>query len=122
MGRPTTSRGERYGDFMAMYYCADKHNWKWRCVHCHYIKTATASQMRNRPALHTCRICHKPTLTPREGEITMLVAQGMNNKEIAHKLGISDKTVAVTLTTIYAKLGVNGRVQLAVWYHKEMGK
>ena len=48
-------------------------------------------------------------LTPREVEIVELIANGMRNKEIAAKLGISDETVKVHVRNVLAKLHVNDR-------------
>jgi DNA-binding NarL/FixJ family response regulator len=53
-------------------------------------------------------------LSPREREITSLVASGQQNKLISNKLQISEKTVKAHLTTIFRKLGVEGRTQLAL--------
>jgi DNA-binding NarL/FixJ family response regulator len=53
-------------------------------------------------------------LSPREREITSLVASGQQNKCISNKLRISEKTVKSHLTTIFRKLNVDGRTQLAL--------
>jgi DNA-binding NarL/FixJ family response regulator len=52
-------------------------------------------------------------LTERERDVADLVARGYSNKRIAATLYLSEKTVANTLTRIYAKLGVRSRTQLA---------
>jgi DNA-binding CsgD family transcriptional regulator len=52
-------------------------------------------------------------LTHREREITALVAAGRSNRQVADTLFLSEKTVANTLTRIYAKLGVRTRAQLS---------
>ena len=52
-------------------------------------------------------------LTPREGEILALVAQGKSNGEIARQLYISAKTVSVHVSNILAKLGAGGRTEAA---------
>jgi DNA-binding NarL/FixJ family response regulator len=49
-------------------------------------------------------------LTPREIEVLHLVAEGLTNKQVAHRLSITPVTVNVHLTSIYSKLGVSGRV------------
>jgi DNA-binding CsgD family transcriptional regulator len=54
------------------------------------------------------------TLSPRQKEIALLVAQGASNKEIARHLGISDKTVKNTLTRVFVKTSTLSRTQLAV--------
>lgn len=53
-----------------------------------------------------------PILTGREREIVTLVADGLRNKEIAHRLDIAEGTVKVHLNNIYRKLGVDNRVGL----------
>jgi len=51
-------------------------------------------------------------LTKREHEITRLIAQGSNNRQIAVRLSISIKTVETHRANIYAKLKVHNAVQL----------
>lgn len=53
-------------------------------------------------------------LSPRETEIASLVATGASNKEIAHQLDLSPKTVTNTLTRVFAKTGARCRTELAV--------
>jgi NarL family two-component system response regulator YdfI len=48
-------------------------------------------------------------LTDRELEVLRAVALGERNKEIAYKLGISERTVKAYLTRIYQKFGVDSR-------------
>lgn len=52
-------------------------------------------------------------LSPREAEVVDLVVAGHRNKEIAHRLGVTEGTVKTHLHNIYAKLGVTSRTQLA---------
>lgn len=54
------------------------------------------------------------SLSPREREVAELVGQGANNKAIADALSISDRTVKSHLTTIFEKLNVPDRLQLAL--------
>jgi len=54
-------------------------------------------------------------LTVREIEILQHVAEGLANKEIAHKLSISERTVKNHLSNIMEKLHVNSRTQAAVY-------
>jgi DNA-binding NarL/FixJ family response regulator len=51
------------------------------------------------------------TLTNREDEVLQLVAQGLPNKTIALRLGISEHTVKFHLTSILAKLGAASRTE-----------
>ena len=56
-----------------------------------------------------------PTLTPREREVLHLLSEGLANKLIARRLGISERTVKAHLTRIYEQLGVSDRTQAALW-------
>jgi DNA-binding NarL/FixJ family response regulator len=56
-----------------------------------------------------------PELRPREREVLELVAQGMPNKLIARKLGISEKTVKSHLTQVFQAIGATDRTQAALW-------
>lgn len=53
------------------------------------------------------------SLTPGERDVVRLVAAGLSNKEIAARLLMSPHTVKTHLTHVYAKLGIESRVQLA---------
>jgi two-component system nitrate/nitrite response regulator NarP len=53
-------------------------------------------------------------LPPRESEVTLLVARGLKNKEVALELGLSDGTVKVHLHNIFQKLGAKSRYDLIV--------
>lgn len=54
-------------------------------------------------------------LSEREREVLVLVASGLANKQIARRLGISDKTVKGHLTRIFQAIGVADRTQAALW-------
>ncbi|MGW6709245.1 LuxR C-terminal-related transcriptional regulator [Streptomyces sp. NPDC054956] len=54
-----------------------------------------------------------PGLTPREREIAALAARGLASRAIAGRLSLSPRTVDNHLTSIYAKLGIPGRSDLA---------
>jgi DNA-binding NarL/FixJ family response regulator len=53
-------------------------------------------------------------LTAREREIARQVAGGASNKVIARQLDISDATIKAHLTSVFQKLNVAGRLQLAL--------
>lgn len=56
---------------------------------------------------------HDPvTLTPAEERIAGLAAEGLRNRDIASRLGISEKTVEAALGRAYEKLGIRARAQL----------
>ena len=54
--------------------------------------------------------------------IISLVAQGMNNKEIAETLFLSEGTVRNYLSTLLDKLHLRDRTQLAVFYYQNIRK
>jgi DNA-binding NarL/FixJ family response regulator len=65
-----------------------------------------ADRQRRRPATG---------LSERERDVLELVSAGLPNKIIARRLGISEKTVKVHVTSIFRALGVTGRTQAAIW-------
>ena len=52
----------------------------------------------------------------RERRVIELVAQGLNNREMAVAMGISEHVIKNKLRSIYDKLGVWNRLELALWY------
>jgi len=54
-------------------------------------------------------------LSPREREIVQRLAKGGSNKEIARDLDLAESTVKIHVQHILRKLGLNSRVQAAVW-------
>jgi DNA-binding NarL/FixJ family response regulator len=67
-------------------------------------------------------------LTPRELEILSYVARGYINKQVAHKLSISEQTIKNHMTSILRKLDANDRTQAVVmaihygWLPARLGK
>ena len=58
------------------------------------------------------------SLTNREYEVLMLIAEGLNNKDIAERLYISEKSVKNHVSNIFKKLELNDRVQAAIFAYK----
>jgi DNA-binding NarL/FixJ family response regulator len=54
-------------------------------------------------------------LSPREAEVLRLVVEGLLNKQIAQRLGITERTVKAHLTSVYQRIGVADRTQAALW-------
>ena len=54
-------------------------------------------------------------LSPREAEVLRLVVEGLLNKQIAQRLGITERTVKAHLTSAYQRIGVADRTQAALW-------
>ncbi|MFZ0324374.1 MAG: response regulator transcription factor [Actinomycetes bacterium] len=61
------------------------------------------------------RAASEVDLTPREAEVLALVRHGLANKQIARRLGISERTVKAHLTSCFQRIGVADRTQAAVW-------
>ncbi len=55
------------------------------------------------------------SLSDREREVLVLVMEGYQNKHIARRLGISEKTVKAHLTSVFRQIGVTDRTQAALW-------
>ncbi|MCS7089160.1 MAG: response regulator transcription factor [Verrucomicrobiota bacterium] len=60
-------------------------------------------------------------LSPREREILELLAAGHPNKEIAHRLGLTEGTVRWHLRHVYHKLHVRSRIEAALKYRSATG-
>jgi predicted ATPase/DNA-binding CsgD family transcriptional regulator len=69
-------------------------------------------------ALDALPVSAEPTpspLTQREQNVTLLVAEGLTNKEIAERLVLSIRTVEAHVTHVLNKIGLRSRAQLAIW-------
>jgi two-component system, NarL family, nitrate/nitrite response regulator NarL len=53
-------------------------------------------------------------LSHREQQVIALVCDGISNKEIAEKLGVTEGTVKIHLHSIYEQLGVRSRIELMI--------
>ena len=59
---------------------------------------------------------HAAALTDREQEILTLIAEGLTNRQIAERLGISERSAESHLERIRLRLGFSSRSQVAAWY------
>ena len=59
-------------------------------------------------------------LTDRELDVIRFISKGLQNKDIASALGISEGTVKIHVHHIYAKLGLSNRIELA-FYARDKG-
>ena len=79
----------------------------------------TVAMLVQRLNTSNCTLCLRastdPNLTPRECEVLRLVARGMTNKRIGAALRISEHTVRNHLCSIYQKLSLKNRLQVAVY-------
>lgn len=67
-------------------------------------------------------MAHVPLQRPSERRLLIIeqVARGLTNREIAHELGISDQMVKKYVSEIYLRIGVRNRIELALWYEKQV--
>ncbi len=60
-------------------------------------------------------------ITEKEAELMELIADGLNNREIAEQLYLSEGTVRNYLSTLLEKLQLRDRTQLAIFYYQHRG-
>jgi DNA-binding NarL/FixJ family response regulator len=58
------------------------------------------------------------TLTPQQVRVLMMLAEGLLNKQIAYKLGVSEATIKAHVSAILQKLGVDSRTQAVIAINK----
>jgi DNA-binding NarL/FixJ family response regulator len=52
--------------------------------------------------------------SPREHQVLRLAAQGFTNREIAYRLGVSDRTVQFHMRSVFNKTGTSSRTEAAI--------
>ena len=88
---------------------------------CRAIKAAAAGQVQLTPraAARLMQAISAPQspeeLTERETEVLRLLAQGYSNKQIAHSLNNTEKTIKTHVSRILSKLGVQSRTQATLY-------
>lgn len=80
-----------------------------------YIQPNMAAKLFQKMNDQTSKISVTDKLTKRELEVLCLITKGMLNKEIAHNLCISEKTVKNHISNIFKKIEVSDRTQAAVF-------
>jgi DNA-binding NarL/FixJ family response regulator len=74
-----------------------------------------------RALVNSRRSAASASLTDREREVLGCVVQGLANKQIARRLGISERTVKAHLTSTFQRIGVTDRTQAALWAERHLG-
>lgn len=59
-------------------------------------------------------------LSAREEDVLRLVGEGLPNKLIARRLGVTERTVKAHLTHVFERLGVTDRTQAAIWAREHL--
>lgn len=67
-----------------------------------------------------CRAAQRVALSPREGELITLLCDGLNNKQIASTLQLSEGTVKVYFSHLFLKVAVKDRFELALFGLKNL--
>jgi len=117
-----TARGEREDMRQGMNLGAD--DYLCKPVECEELLTAVRARIKRAQMLRagpgktvdfsSATPLESLTLTPREAEVLLWVAQGKANSDIATILGMSEKTVKIHLGHIFEKLGVESRTAAAL--------
>ncbi|GAB5462766.1 MULTISPECIES: response regulator [Hoeflea] len=58
------------------------------------------------------------TLTPQQGRVLGMLAEGLLNKQIAYELGVSEATIKAHVSAVLQKLGVDSRTQAVIQLSK----
>jgi DNA-binding CsgD family transcriptional regulator len=74
-----------------------------------FIELGATTEAPVRPTLGEGGLSH------RERQVAALVASGLDNAGIGGRLGLSARTVRAYLSSMYRKLGLHNRTQLALW-------
>jgi DNA-binding NarL/FixJ family response regulator len=82
------------------------------------IESSIAKKLIKSMSRHKVSSSEVKALTPRELEISILVGQGLNNKEISKMLFLSEGTIKNHLSNIFSKLDIRDRTQLAIFVHE----
>ena len=77
---------------------------------------AVVDEVRRFLGLPTLRRAVPTGLTPRQAEVAALVAEGLTNRQLADRLGISERSAESHLERIRLRLGFSSRSQVAAWY------
>lgn len=88
------------------------------------VRTAARGQAHIDPQIamtvaNSARGAVQPLLSERETEVVALVARGLSNQEIADTLFISERTARTHVSHTISKLGLNSRIQVALWAIRE---
>jgi DNA-binding NarL/FixJ family response regulator len=63
-------------------------------------------------------IARLSTLTPQQVRVLMMLGEGLLNKQIAYRLGVSEATIKAHVSAILQKLGVDSRTQAVIAINK----
>ena len=84
-----------------------------RYVHCELTLDNELHSRNTKPAVTNGR----DGLTERELQVLSLVAEGKQNKAVAHELDLSEHTVKLHMHNVLSKLGLANRTEASAWFH-----
>ena len=64
----------------------------------------------------------RSSLSPREREVAALIAEGLSNRAIADRLGLSERTIEAHVEHILDKLGFSSRSKVAAWVTQDRNR
>ena len=76
------------------------------------------SQHRQETSRTRAEVALIATITPRESEVLLLIGEGLDNKQIALRLRLSERTVHRHLSALFEKAGVADRLGLAIFAYR----
>ena len=88
----------------------------WAARHAPSLGTSVAE-----PA-HAATGSPDPRISPREREVARLIADGLSNRAIAVRLGLSERTIEAHVEHILHKLGFRSRAKVAAWVTEEANR
>ena len=59
---------------------------------------------------------HMKDLTPRQLDVLRLLSEGRRNRDIARVLGVTPSAVSNCIVALYARIGVETRLEAALWF------
>jgi ATP/maltotriose-dependent transcriptional regulator MalT len=83
------------------------------------LEQAVAAAIADAPAANAEAVVAPNPLSRREREVAVLLAEGLSNRQIAERLVIAEKTAALHVEHILAKLGLRSRWQAADWARRQ---
>lgn len=83
------------------------------------IKRLNQHRLQNNSDISLPEVPQSIKLTTTETKVIKLVAQGMSNKDIAHQIQVSQRTIESHVSNMLNKTGLHNRTELAIWFKQK---